>query len=59
MCKYILTILSGLYIQDVAADSVSSLSVGQHLNTVVGELLQSPHLHLFPCGGDVLHLPPF
>lgn len=57
--KYILTVLSGLYIQDVAADAVSSLSVGQHLNAVVGELLQPPQLHLLTCGGDVLHLPPF
>lgn len=57
MC--ILTVLAGLYIQDVAADPISSLCVGQHLNTVVGELLQPSKLHLFTCGGDILHLSPF
>ncbi len=54
----ILTVLAGLDIQDVAADPVSSLCVGQHLNTVVGELLKPSQLHLFTCGGDILHLSP-
>lgn len=55
----ILTVLAGLDIKDVAADPVSSLCVGKHLNTVVGELLQTPQLHLLTCGGDILHLSPF
>lgn len=55
----ILTVLTGLDIQDVAADPVSSLCVGQHLNTVIGILLQPSQLHLFPGGGDILHLSPF
>lgn len=55
----ILTILSGLDIEDIAADPISSLRVGQHLNTVVCELLEPSQLHLFTCGGDVLHLSPF
>lgn len=59
VCVFVLTVLSGLYIQDVAADSVSGLCVGQHLNAVVGELLQPSQLHLLTRGGDVLHLPPF
>lgn len=58
-CVCVLTVLTGLYVQDVAADSISSLRVGQDLNAVVGELLQPPQLHLFTCGGDILHLPPF
>lgn len=55
----ILTIFAGLDIQDIAADSVSSLCVGQHLNTVVGELLQPSQLHLLAGRGDILHLSPF
>lgn len=55
----ILTVLAGLDVQNVAADPISSLCVGQHLNTVVGELLQPSQLHLLTCGGDILHLSPF
>lgn len=54
----ILTIFTGLYIQDIAADPISSLCVSQHLDTVIGELLQPSQLHLLPCGGDILHLSP-
>ena len=54
-----LTILAGLDIQDVAADPISSLCVGQHLDAVVSELLKPSQLHLFTCGGDILHLSPF
>lgn len=39
-CLCVLTVLTGLYVQDVTADSISSLRVGQDLNAVVGELLQ-------------------
>lgn len=55
----LLTVLARLNVQDVAADSVSGLCVGQHLDAVVGELLQPSQLHLFTCGGDILHLSPF
>lgn len=55
----LLTVLARLDVQDVAADSVSGLCVGQHLDAVVGELLQPSQLHLFTCGGDILHLSPF
>lgn len=54
-----LTVFTGLDVQDVAPDAVSCLGVGQHLDAVVGELLQAPQLHLLPGGGDVLHFTPF
>lgn len=54
----LLTVFAGLYVQHVAADPIPSLGVGQHLHTVVGELLQPVHLHLLPHCGDVLHLTP-
>lgn len=54
-----LTVFTGLYIQDVAADPVSCLGVGQHLDAVVGELLQASEFHLLLGGCDVLHLTPF
>ena len=54
-----LTVFPGLYVQDVAADPVSRLGVGQHLDAVVGELLQASELHLLLGGCDVLHLTPF
>lgn len=54
-----LTVFSGLDVQHVAPHAVSCLRVGQHLDAVVGELLQAPQLHLLPGGGDVLHLAPF
>lgn len=56
---YILTVLAGLDVQNVAADPVSSLCEGKHLNAVVGELLEPSQLDLFTCGGDILHLSPF
>lgn len=57
VCK--LTVFSRLYVQDVTADTVSRLCVGQDLNAVVGELFQTLQLHLLTSGGDVLHLAPF
>lgn len=54
-----LTVFSCLDVEDVAADAVSGLSVGQHLDAVVGELLQASELHLLLDGGDVLHFAPF
>lgn len=54
-----LTVFSGLDVQDVAADSISSLRIGQHLDAVVGELLQASELHLLLGGCDVLHFTPF
>ena len=54
----VLTVFAGLDVQHVAADTVTSLGVSQHLDAVVGELLQSVQLHLLPHGGDVLHLSP-
>lgn len=57
VCK--LTVFSGLDVQDVTADTVSCLCVGQNLNAVIGELLQALQLHLLTSGGDVLHLAPF
>lgn len=59
MKKYGLTVFSGLDIQDVATDTVSSLGVGQHLDAVVGELLQASELYLLLDGCDVLHFTPF
>lgn len=54
-----LTIFSGLYVEYVAAHAISCLCVGQDLNAVVCELLQTLQLHLFTSGSDVLHLSPF
>lgn len=59
LCGCVLTILTSLDVEDVAADAIPSLRVGQHLNAVVGELLQPSQLHLLTCGCDVLHLSPF
>lgn len=59
LLKYVLTVFTGLDVEHVAADSISSLCVGQHLDAVVGELLQAPELHLLLDGCDVLHLAPF
>lgn len=53
-----LTVFTGLDVQDVAADPVSGLGVGQHLDAVVGELLQASELHLLFGGCDVLHFAP-
>lgn len=54
-----LTVFTGLDIQDVATDPVSCLGVGQHLDAVVGELLQASEFHLLLSGCDVLHFTPF
>lgn len=54
-----LTVFPGLNVENIAADSISGLSVGQNLDTVVGELLKPAQLNLFTCGGDILHLAPF
>lgn len=54
-----LTVFTGLNVENVAADSISGLSVGQNLDTVVGELLQTTQFHLLARGGDILHLAPF
>lgn len=45
--------------EDVAADPIPCLGVGQDLHAVVGELLHAPQLCSLPSGGDILHLPPF
>ena len=54
-----LTVFTGLDVQDVATDPISSLGVGQDLDAVVGELLQAFELHLLFDGCDVLHFTPF
>lgn len=56
--KYRLTVFTCLDIQDVAPDTVPSLGVGQHLDAVVGELLQASELDLLLDGRDVLHFTP-
>ena len=57
-CVRVLTVLAGLDVQDIAPDPVPSLGVGQHLHTVVSELLQPSQLHLLMGCRDVLHLSP-
>lgn len=54
-----LTVFTGLDVQDVATDTVPRLGVGQDLDAVVGELLQTFEGYLLFGGGDVLHLAPF
>ena len=53
-----LTVLLGLDVEHAAAHAIPGLGVGQHLHTVVGELLHASQLHPLPRRGDVLHLAP-
>lgn len=53
-----LTVFAGLNIQDVASYSISSLSEGQNLDAVVGELLQAFQLYLLLDSCNILHFTP-